>query len=157
MGLRYRVAMSADTVIEQVTTVTDALVVAYEHLLPQLSTSAPLDRDSLAAIVASPTTVLLVAKDDEQILGMCTLATFRIPSGVRSWIEDVVVDNQARGRGIGGALVNEAVRLAALAGARSVDLTSRPEREAANRLYLRLGFERRETNVYRRIVDAPAS
>jgi ribosomal protein S18 acetylase RimI-like enzyme len=157
MGLKYRVAMSTDAVIEQVTTVTDALVVAYEHLLPQLSATAAVDRDSLAAIVASPTTLVLVAKDGQQIIGMCTLATFRIPSGVRSWIEDVVVDDQARGRGIGGALVDEAVRLAALAGARSVDLTSRPEREAANRLYLRLGFERRETNVYRRVVDTPAS
>jgi len=149
--------MHADPVIEQVTSVTDALVSAYEKLLPQLSETAPLDRDSLAEIVGSPTTVILVATEGGQILGMCTLATFRIPSGVRSWIDDVVVDEQARGRGIASALVNAAVALAASAGARSVDLTSRPEREAANRLYLQLGFERRETNVYRRIVDPPRS
>jgi ribosomal protein S18 acetylase RimI-like enzyme len=149
--------MRAEPVIEQVTTVTDELVSAYEKLLPQLSKTAPLDRDSLTEIVESTTTVILVAKDGEHILGMCTLATFRIPSGVRSWIDDVVVDEQARGRGIGSALVNAAVALAAAAGARSVDLTSRPEREAANRLYVQLGFERRETNVYRRVVGAPGS
>jgi ribosomal protein S18 acetylase RimI-like enzyme len=149
--------MARPAVIEQVTAVGDEVMAAYERLLPQLSKSAKVDHETLARIVDSSATVLLIARDGEEILGMCTLATFVIPSGVRSWIEDVVVDEHARGRGIGGALVNEAVRLAALAGARSVDLTSRPEREAANRLYQQLGFERRETNVYRRVVDAPDS
>jgi ribosomal protein S18 acetylase RimI-like enzyme len=83
------------------------------------------------------------------VIGTLTLALFRIPTGVRAWIEDVVVDEAARGRGAGEALTREALRLAEEAGARTVDLTSRPEREAANRLYQRLGFERRSTSVYR--------
>jgi ribosomal protein S18 acetylase RimI-like enzyme len=83
------------------------------------------------------------------VIGTLTLALFRIPTGVRAWIEDVVVDEAARGRGAGEALTREALRLAEEAGARTVDLTSRPEREAANRLYQRLGFERRGTSVYR--------
>ncbi|WP_314718379.1 GNAT family N-acetyltransferase [uncultured Actinomyces sp.] len=83
------------------------------------------------------------------ILGMLTLATFTIPTGLRAWVEDVVVDGQARGRGAGQALVEAAVAHATSIGARTVDLTSRPSREAANRLYRRAGFELRETNVYR--------
>jgi ribosomal protein S18 acetylase RimI-like enzyme len=87
------------------------------------------------------------------IVGMLTLATFRLPTGVRAWVEDVVVDTNLRGRGIGEALTKAAVDVAASAGARTVDLTSRPSREAANRLYLRVGFELRETNVYRFSLD----
>jgi ribosomal protein S18 acetylase RimI-like enzyme len=87
--------------------------------------------------------------DDGQILGMLTLAVFRIPTGVRAWIEDVVVDDGARGRGVGAALSRHALELARAEGARTVELTSRPSREAANRLYQRLGFAPRETNVYR--------
>ena len=80
---------------------------------------------------------------------MLTLVVFPIPTGVRAWIEDVVVTASARGQGVGALLTREAVRIAGEEGARTVDLTSRPDREAANRLYARLGFERRETNVYR--------
>ena len=83
------------------------------------------------------------------ILGMLTLATFTIPTGLRAWVEDVVVDGEARGQGAGQALVEAAVEHAGKLGARTVDLTSRPTREAANRLYRRAGFELRETNVYR--------
>jgi len=83
------------------------------------------------------------------VVGSLTLVLFRVPTGVRAWIEDVVVDESSRGTGVGEALVREALSRAAAAGARSVDLTSRPGREAANRLYRRLGFEMRETNVYR--------
>jgi ribosomal protein S18 acetylase RimI-like enzyme len=85
---------------------------------------------------------------------MLTLAVFRIPTGVRAWIEDVAVDTEARGKGIGEALTREAVRLAAARGARTIELTSRPSREAANRLYRRLGFELRETNVYRYTISS---
>jgi GNAT superfamily N-acetyltransferase len=125
--------------VAQVTEVTDDVVAAIVGLLPQLSTSAPPPTaETIREIVSSPTTVLLVARDeDEHIVGTLTLAVFRIPSGVRAWIEDVIVDDRARGRGAGAA------------GARTVELTSRPAREAANRLYLRLGFETRATNVYR--------
>ena len=100
-------------------------------------------------MVDSPASDLLVAVEDGTILGALTLVTFRIPTGLRAWIEDVVVDDAARGKGVGAALNNRAIELAAEHGARTVDLTSRPSREAANRLYQRLGFERRETNVYR--------
>ena len=78
-----------------------------------------------------------------------TLVTFRIPTGLRAFIEDVVVDVSARREGIGEALTREAIAIARAKGARTIDLTSRPSREAANRLYQRLGFERRDTNVYR--------
>jgi ribosomal protein S18 acetylase RimI-like enzyme len=86
-------------------------------------------------------------------VGSLTLAVFRLPTGVRAWIEDVVVDGSARGTGVGEALVAEAVRRAGDVGAKTVDLTSRPDREAANRLYLRAGFVARETNVYRRTLE----
>ena len=82
------------------------------------------------------------------VLGMLTLIVYRVPTGIRAWIHDVVVDETARGRGVGEALATEALRLAEAAGAISIELTTRQEREAANRLYRRLGFEQRETNVY---------
>jgi ribosomal protein S18 acetylase RimI-like enzyme len=137
-------------VVEIAHTVDDALVEAMSRLVPQLSSSNPApDRAALDEIVASPATVLFVARVDGAIVGALTLAVFRIPTGLRAWIEDVVVDEGARGHGVG-----EALNLAALAEARrrgcvTVDLTSRPSREAANRLYERLGFIRRETNVHR--------
>ena len=94
--------------------------------------------------------MLLVARDPSgRVVGSLTLALFRVPTGLRAWIEDVVVDESARGAGVGEALVADAVERAQQAGARSVDLTSRPSRESANRLYRRLGFEERTTNVYR--------
>jgi ribosomal protein S18 acetylase RimI-like enzyme len=137
--------------VEEVTTPSAELTAAIERLVEQLSSSAtaPTD-DELREIVMSPATRLLVARDDDDaIVGSLTLVLFRIPTGVRAWIEDVVVHESARRRGVGEALSREALRLAADAGARSVDLTSRPSREAANRLYRRLGFEERETTVYR--------
>lgn len=137
--------------VEEVTEVTDELVAAFGRLVPQLSRSAEVPRrPELAEIVGSPASVLLIARDGEgDIVGSLTLVVFRIPTGVRAWVEDVVVDQAARGRGVGEALSREAVRLATAHGARTVDLTSRPSREAANRLYQRLGFALRETNVYR--------
>lgn len=86
---------------------------------------------------------------DEQILGILTLVTFRIPTGQRAWIEDVVVDSRARGQGAGRQLVETALAHAKQAGCRTVDLTSRPSRQAANRLYQKCGFQARDTNVYR--------
>ena len=129
--------------------VSPELVKAFAALLPQLSSASPPSADELQTIVDSPATSLLVARDGGSIIGTLTLALIRIPTGVRAWIQDVVVDESARGRGIGEALTLRAVDLAREAGARSVDLTTRPTRQAANRLYLRLGFEERETNVLR--------
>ncbi len=137
--------------MEEATSVTDELMAALERLVPQLSRTSPVpSRAEVAEIVASPATTLLLARTPEgAVVGSLTLVMFRIPTGVRAWIEDVVVDQSVRGRGIGEALGREALRLAATTGARTVDLTSRPSREAANRMYRRLGFEERETNVYR--------
>jgi ribosomal protein S18 acetylase RimI-like enzyme len=120
-------------------------------LIRQLSTSAaPPDFNDLSEIIESPTTTLLVARDSAgRAVGILTLVAFRIPTGLRAIIEDVVVDISARGTGIGAALTQEAIAVARAKGARTIDLTSRPSREAANHLYSRLGFKRRETNLYR--------
>ena len=137
--------------VSEIAVITSELVEAFERLVPQLSSSSPPpSHDELAEIAAAPASVLLVARDPSgAIVGSLTLALFRVPTGLRAWIEDVVVDESARGAGAGESLVIEAVRRATAAGAKSVDLTSRPSRAAANRLYLRLGFEARATNVYR--------
>jgi len=136
--------------IEVLRDVTDDVVKAFERLLPQLSRSAPaLDAGGLRELVAWPGNRMLIARADGEIVGTLTLVTFPIPTGLRAWIEDVVVDSAARGHGVGAALTREAVRLAEADGARTVDLTSRPSREAANRLYERLGFQLRDSKVYR--------
>lgn len=140
--------------IEVATHVDAALMSAIERLVPQLSSSTPAPtRVELEVIVSGPNTHLLIARNGQDIVGMLTLAIFRIPTGIRAWIEDVVVDASARGQGVGEALTREAVRIAGTHGARTVELTSRPAREAANRLYQRLGFERRDTNVYRLTIE----
>ena len=137
--------------IEEVTSVDPDLMASLRGLIAQLSPSAPAPTEEhIQEIVDSPSTRLLVARgDDGAVVGSLTLVQFRIPTGVGVWIEDVVVDVSARGQGTGEALVREGVRLAEVAGARAVNLTSRPDRAAANRLYRRLGFQRRQTNVYR--------
>ena len=130
------------------------LVAALTALLPQLSRSAPPPTaEQLARIVADPATTLFVAEDDGTIVGSLTLAAFEIPTGRRAWIEDVVTDTAARGKGVASALVNAALFHAAEFGARTVDLTSRPDRADANRLYVNLGFEQRTTNVYRKTIE----
>ncbi len=138
--------------VTRVTQVDEELVDAIVRLLPQLSTSAPAPgREELRAIVESPATVFFVLRDGAAgpIVGTLTLAIFRIPSGVRSWIEDVIVDEAVRGQGGGELLTRAALDAARAAGARTVELTSRPTRQAANRLYQRLGFVTRQTNLYR--------
>ena len=150
--------MTDDIQIAAAAAVDAELVDAMKRLMPQLSTSAPIPgAEELQQIVGSPCTTLLLARDRSQqdrIVGSLTLVVFRIPTGVRAWIEDVVVDASARGKGAGEALSHEALRIARSLGARTVDLTSRPSREAANRLYRRIGFQLRETNLYR--YSAPA-
>ena len=131
--------------------VTDEVVEAFARLIPQLSKSnPPPTKAQLEAIVDSDACHLLLARDDAgTIVGSLTLVVFPIPTAVRAWIEDVVVDGEARGMGVGAVLNTYALDLSRSLGAATVDLTSRPSREAANRLYQRLGFELRETNVYR--------
>jgi ribosomal protein S18 acetylase RimI-like enzyme len=136
--------------IEIATEVDDELVAAFERLIPQLSSSAPPPgHDGLAAIVHNDNCVLFVARVDGEIVGSLTLALYPLPTKVKAWIDDVVVDNSVRGAGIGAALSMAALDEARRRGAKEVDLTSQPKREAANRLYQRLGFVARNTNVYR--------
>lgn len=136
--------------IEVAAGVDDELVAAFERLIPQLSRSSPPPGvDALTAIVSSADTVLYVARLGGEIVGSLTLAFYRIPTGLKAWIDDVVVDSSASRRGIGEQLSRVAIEEARSRGAKSVDLTSRPDREAANRLYARIGFEPRTTNVYR--------
>lgn len=145
--------MSTETVVVEANEVDRRLVEAFERLVPQLSSSSAAPKpEELKELIASPATKLLLACEgaaDGPIVGSLTLAMFRIPTGRRAWIEDVVVETSARGRGIGEALTRAALETARQEGARTVDLTSRPSREGANRLYRRIGFAERDTNVYR--------
>jgi len=142
--------------VSELTDVTDSALEALARLLPQLSSSASaVTPDELGEMVRSDASRLLVASlDDGTIVGSLTLVVFRIPTGVRAWIEDVVVDEQIRGTGAGAALNRAAIDLAYSLGARSIDLTSRPSRVAANALYRKLGFEERQTNIYRHNPEA---
>ena len=132
---------------------TAELAEAFARLLPQLSSSArPPTLKDLEEVVSAPCNTLLVARDpagDDRIIGTLTLVMFRIPTALRAWIEDVVVDAAARGRGVGEALTLAAVRLAQQRGAQTIDLTSRQSRVAAHRLYEKAGFHIRDTSVYR--------
>jgi len=131
------------------TSVDEDLVTTVARILPQLSSSPPPSAEQLGAIVSGPDTVLFVARVDGRTVGVLTLALYRIPTGMRAWIEDVIVDEAASRQGIGEALNRAAIEEARRRGAKDVRLTSRPAREAANRLYRRIGFQLYETNVYR--------
>ncbi|MFE6859870.1 GNAT family N-acetyltransferase [Nocardia sp. NPDC057668] len=132
---------------------TAELAAEVDVLVRQLSsTAAPVTVDGLAALISAESTTLLIATD-EHVVGMLTLVTYAIPTGVRARIEDVVVSEAARGKGVAFELTRAAVELARAAGARTVDLTSRPSRESANRLYQRAGFSRRDSLGYRRTLS----
>ena len=136
--------------VEIASVASDELLAACHRLIPQLSSSAkPMTNNELLEIVNSESTLMFVARVDDSIVGLLTLAIFRIPTAMRAWIEDVVVDSSARGHGVGEALNMAAIAEAKRRGAKTVDLTSRPSREAANKLYQRIGFVERDTNVYR--------
>jgi ribosomal protein S18 acetylase RimI-like enzyme len=137
----------------EITQVTDEIVEAFQRLVPQLSSSnPPPTRAELEDLVGSRASILLGVRDpdrDNMLVGSLTLAVFRVPTGIRAWIEDVVVDGESRSKGIGELLTRAAIERAKQEGAVTVDLTSRPSREAANRLYVRVGFVARQTNIYR--------
>jgi ribosomal protein S18 acetylase RimI-like enzyme len=142
--------------VEIAQSVTPAMVDGISRLLPQLSaTAAPITSQEIAAVVGSPSTHLFVAYDNSRIVGMLTLVVVRIPTGVRGHIEDVVVENAYRGRGIGKALTEAAISFARGQSIRTLDLTSRPSRVEAIQLYERLGFARRDTNVLRLKIAEP--
>lgn len=147
--------------VVEVTNVTPELLESIARLIPQLSSSAKIPTaDHLERLVSDDASQLLVARDPNQqdrIVGTLTLIIYRIPTGVRAWIEDVVVDESARRQGVGELLCREAIRRARSARARNVDLTSRSARKAANRLYRRLGFSLRVTNLYRYPLEEPES
>ena len=137
--------------IEQVEELTDGLVEAIGRLTAQLSPNASMPGwEGLDEVVNSNCTSLFIARDESgAIVGMAILAMYRISTGIRAWIEDVVVDEKARGKGVGEALCRHIIQEAREMGIKTIDLTSRPSREAANRLYQKMGFEKRDTNVYR--------
>jgi len=146
----YSKTLMTTVTVEIVAATTDDVITACRRLIPQLSSSSkPITREELNEIIDGESTVLFAARSDGEIVGLLTLAVFRIPTALRAWIEDVVVDERARGKGVGEALNQAALAEAKRRGAKTVDLTSRPSREAANRLYQRIGFVRRDTNVYR--------
>lgn len=152
MEKRYQGGFMSTT-ITIATEVTDELVQAFAQLIPQLSSSnPPPSREQLQAIISSDASTVFIARVDGHIVGSLTLAVFLIPTATRAWIEDVVVAESARGHGVGEALNTAAITEARRRGAVTVELTSRPSRESANRLYQRLGFVLRDTNVYRYIL-----
>lgn len=136
--------------IDIVTRADDALLEAFQRLIPQLTNdNPPPTLDELAALVADVSSTLLVARSSsQQIIGALSLTIYRVPTGVRAIIEDVIVDVSARGQGVGGALLQRAVEIAKEKGAAGISLTSNPLRVAANRLYVKMGFVKRETNTY---------
>lgn len=140
--------------VKEITEMSQKVCDAFARLVPQLSSSASIPTyEEVEDLINSKAGIVLAATDTDdpngEILGTMTLVVFRVPTGIRAWVEDVVVDSNARGKGVGEKLVRSAVERAKQEGAKTVDLTSRPSREAANRLYRRCGFETRETNIYR--------
>jgi ribosomal protein S18 acetylase RimI-like enzyme len=142
------VTVAIETVAEPTADVIEALA----RLVPQLSSAAPPDADAVRAMLASGS-IMFLARVEGRIVGTLTLVLYRIPTGLKAWIEDVVVDESARGHGVGEALSLAALEEARRHGAKAVSLSSRPSRQAANRLYQRIGFVQRDTNVYRYSFD----
>ena len=136
--------------ISEIQQADEAVLTSVNRLLPQLSKSAKLiDIKQLNRLTESECTRLYFAKEGTEVLGMLSLVVFPIPTGFKAWIEDVVVDERARGKGVGKALMKKALAEAVNLGTKSIDLTSRPSRETANKLYQSIGYQERETNVYR--------
>jgi ribosomal protein S18 acetylase RimI-like enzyme len=143
--------------IEVATEVTRELEEALAALLPQLNPRihAP-TTERLRALIGDDSVTVLIARDERSIIGTATVFLYTTPAWAKALVEDVVVDEHARGRGVGEALVRSCVEVARRGGADMVELQSASHREAANRLYPRLGFERRDTNFYRLTFDPPA-
>ncbi len=135
--------------LEQAREASDELLTAMQRLMAQLTAVPPPDMAELDKMLSSSATTLFLARQaDETIIGMAALTVFRVPSGLKAWIEDVVVDESRRGKGIGESLTVACINHARKLGVSSIHLTSNPARTAANRLYQKLGFKRHETNLY---------
>ena len=144
--------------IFEITEITAEIYAAFERLIPQLSSNPVPNRAELEEIVAQGICTLMAARDPDEhgpVVGTLALVVFRTPNDMHALIEDVVVDQAARGRGVGEALTRAALERAAARGLSKVDLTARPAREAANRLYRRIGFQPRQTNVYFYTIEQP--
>ena len=137
--------------IERVTEINEKILSAFQYFIPELTNEKNRipTKEDLEVVVSSPNNYLLVAKENDDIIGTLTLVFYWVPSGVKTWIDDVIVSDKARGKGVATALMWHALGLAREKGAEKVDLSSRPWREAANSLYLKMGFEKRDTNMYR--------
>jgi len=136
--------------IEAATEATRDLLDALTTLLPQLNPKLKaLTIERLSKVIADPATTLLVARDEGRIVGVAAVLVYATPAFVKARIEDVVVDENSRGRGVGEALVRRCIEVARERGAEIVELQSARWREAANRLYPRLGFQLRDSNLYR--------
>jgi ribosomal protein S18 acetylase RimI-like enzyme len=136
--------------VAAVSRIDEDLVDAAARLVPQLSPSARVPGHwELNQIIKHEGSSLIVAREGRAIVGMLTLHTFRAATGIHGWIQDVVVDESAKGRGVRGLLTQEAIRLSVEQGARSTELASRPSRVGAGRIYERLGFELRHAHLYR--------
>ena len=137
--------------IERVTEINEKILSAFQYFIPELTNEKNRipTKEDLEVVVSSPNNYLLVAKENDDIIGTLTLVFYWVPSGVKTWIEDVIVSDKARGKGVATALMWHALGLAREKGAEKVDLSSRPWREAANSLYLKMGFEKRDTNMFR--------
>jgi GNAT superfamily N-acetyltransferase len=148
-----RLSLSAIVRIEAVTDATSEVHAALAHLLPQLNSDLPIPTmQRLRAIVADPAVTLLLARDGDTVVGTTTLIVYTTPFWIKARLDEVVVDESTRGKGVGEALVSAALDIARQKGAQLAELQSGVQREAANRLYLRMGFKRRETNVYRMVL-----
>ena len=134
---------------EQAREASEELLTAMQRLMAQLTAVPPPDMVELNEMLTSGATSLFLARQaDETIIGMAALTVFRVPSGLKAWIEDVVVDESQRGKGIGQALTVACIDHARALGVSSIHLTSNPRRIAANKLYQKLGFQHHETNLY---------
>ena len=139
--------------IETVTEATAEVHAALAHLLPQLNDKLPVPTmERIEALVADPAVTLLLAKDGDEVVGTTTVIVYTTPFWIKARLDEVVVDEAARGKGVGAALVNAALDVAREKGAQVAELQSGVQREAANRLYPRMGFKPRETNVYRLVL-----
>ena len=137
--------------IERVTEINDKILEAFQYFIPELTNEkdrVPTTED-LERVISSSNNHLLIAKDGDVILGTLTLVFYKVPSGIKAWIEDVIVSDEARGKGVANALIWHAINIAQENQAEKVDLSSSPWREAANNLYLKLGFQKRDSNMYR--------
>jgi len=140
--------------IYRCTKITDEVVQAFQKLIPQLDPDCSIpSREYFNELILSDSSFLFLA-EDEEITGSLTLIISQMPTGKKAWIEDVVVDKNNRGKGIGKKLIESAIEFAREKGISKIDLTSRPERVTANELYQKSGFKRRNTNVYRLKISA---